>query len=124
MGKIYSLRRARGCDRLMRVNTSCLTRWHPCVTENDIMPAAWSQYVAEGSRVSGSSDGSSCPSVIYKIVGRDSVHIAVAEILEYHEGGAKVRILDDLKGLANWKVGEIREVPVTVGAGEQHVQLQ
>jgi hypothetical protein len=123
-GKFTAYAPPEDMDRLMRVNTSCLTRWHPCLNENDIMPVAWSQHVAERPRVSGTPGGSSCPSPIYKIVGRDSVHIAVAEILEYHEGSAKVRILDKLKGVANWKVGEIRDVPITGGIGERHVQLR
>lgn len=110
--------------RLMSVNTACLTRWHPCLTENDIMPAAWSQYMAERSRVSRTPYRVPCPSFIYKIVGRDSVHIGVAEVLEYHEGSAKVRVLDKLKGLQDWKVGEVREVPISRGIGEQRLQLR
>ena len=110
--------------RLMSVNTACLTRWHPCLTENDIMPAAWSQYMAERSRVSGTPDRVPCPSSVYKIVGRDSVHIGVAEVLEYHEGSAKVRVLDKLKGLQDWKVGEVHEVPISGGIGEQRLQLR
>lgn len=35
--------------RLMSFDLSCLTRvFRPCRTEGDIMPAAWSQYLAEG----------------------------------------------------------------------------
>lgn len=34
-------------DRLMQLNLTCLTRWHPCKTQSDIMPAVWSQYLAE-----------------------------------------------------------------------------
>lgn len=111
-------------DRLMSVNTFCLTRWHSCLRENDIMPAAWSEYVAEGPRVSWSSDRLPCPSFVYRIVGRDSVHIGVAEVLEYHEGIAKVRVLDKLKGITNWEVGEIHEVPISGGRGEQRLQLR
>jgi hypothetical protein len=33
--------------RLMQLNLSCLTRIHPCLDQNDIMPAAWKQYLAE-----------------------------------------------------------------------------
>jgi hypothetical protein len=33
--------------RLMTLNLSCLTRWQPCISQSDIMPAAWSQYLAE-----------------------------------------------------------------------------
>ncbi len=37
--------------RLMQLNLSCLTRWRPCTTQSDIMPAAWSQYLAEHTSV-------------------------------------------------------------------------
>jgi hypothetical protein len=40
-------------NRLMRFDLSCLTRWHPCLTQTDIMPAAWAQYIAERPRVDG-----------------------------------------------------------------------
>ncbi|HEY2460953.1 MAG TPA: hypothetical protein VGI16_09100 [Candidatus Acidoferrum sp.] len=33
--------------RLMQLNLSCLTQWRPCTTQAEIMPAAWSQYLAE-----------------------------------------------------------------------------
>ncbi len=34
-------------EPLLRVDTSCLTRWHYCSDEASIMPAAWAQYDAE-----------------------------------------------------------------------------
>jgi hypothetical protein len=37
--------------RLMGFDLSCLTRWHSCLTQSDIMPAAWAQYLAERTRL-------------------------------------------------------------------------
>lgn len=34
-------------SRLMQVNPSCLTRWHPCYSKSEIMPTAWKQHLAE-----------------------------------------------------------------------------
>lgn len=34
-------------NRLTQINTSCFTRWKPCLTQADILPAAWKQYIAE-----------------------------------------------------------------------------
>jgi hypothetical protein len=34
-------------NRLMRMDSSCLTRWQPCVDHGEIMPEAWAQYLAE-----------------------------------------------------------------------------
>lgn len=36
--------------RLMQLDLSCLTRMRPCRDQNDIMPAAWKQYLAERSK--------------------------------------------------------------------------
>lgn len=33
--------------RLMQLDLSCLTRVRPCLDQNDIMPGAWKQYLAE-----------------------------------------------------------------------------
>jgi hypothetical protein len=37
--------------RLLGFDLSCLTRWHPCLTQSDIMPAAWAQYLTERTRL-------------------------------------------------------------------------
>jgi hypothetical protein len=34
-------------QRLMQFNPSCLTRIRPCVSQSDLMPAAWAQYLVE-----------------------------------------------------------------------------
>jgi hypothetical protein len=37
--------------RLTGFDLSCLTRWQPCLTQSDIMPAVWAQYLAERTRL-------------------------------------------------------------------------
>jgi hypothetical protein len=110
--------------RLMQLDLSCLTRWHPCVSQNEIMPAAWAQYVAERSRTSQSKEILSCSPAIIEILGRDSANIATAEVVRYHENFysqgydkivATVRVLDRLKGMAAWNVGETRDVTLPSG---------
>jgi hypothetical protein len=39
--------RQKDLNWLMGFDLSCMTRWSPCTTEADLMPAAWSRYVAE-----------------------------------------------------------------------------
>jgi hypothetical protein len=34
-------------NRMLRIDFSCLTRWHPCLDPQDLMPAAWTQFTAE-----------------------------------------------------------------------------
>ncbi len=119
--------------RLMQFDLSCLTRWHPCLDQNDIMPAAWSQYLAERSRLEATSGAISCPSADVEMVGRDSRHLASVEVAKfrekadssgYREGFAKVRVLKPLKGLPDWRVGEIRDVPISLGWSKTTQRIQ
>ena len=153
----YDINRPSGCDgcvsgwvkftpyaalvdvhRLMQLNLSCLTRWHPCLTQSDIMPAAWAQHLAEDSPTGGifNGDGSErpleCSSLVMEILGRDSANIATGEIMEYQEKTtaqgyseetAKVRVLERLKGAVDWKVGETREIFVEMGTGVAHPKI-
>jgi len=118
---------------LTQFNLSCLTRWHPCLDQNDIMPAAWKQYLAEKQHMNAPSKADSCPPSAVEVVGRDSSHIALGEVVEYrdkidsqgyHEDSAKVRVLDRLKGLPEWKVGEIREVPILLETSKPNLKIQ
>ena len=120
-------------NRLMRFDLSCLSRWHPCLTQTDIMPAAWAQYLAERPRVYGTSDPISCPPSAYEMIGRDSAHIAIGEVLKYqeelypggyHEGEAKIRVLERLKGVPDWKIGEIRDIHISVRTDEPKLKIR
>ncbi len=119
--------------RLTRFNLSCLTRWNPCLDQNDIMPIAWSQYLAEGERMNATSRLNSCPTSTVQMVGRDSAHIALAGIIEYrdeidsqgyHKDTARVRVLERLKGLPDWKIGEVRDVPISLETGKPNLKIQ
>ena len=119
--------------RLMQFDLSCLTRWHPCLDQNEIMPVAWKQYVAEDARVNATSGVNSCPASAVEMVGRDSTHIALGEVVEYHEKTdrwgnpertAKVRILERLKGLTDWKVGETRDIPISIEPGKTNLKVR
>lgn len=118
--------------RLMQLDLSCLTRWGHCLTQSDIMPVAWAQYLAERPLVEGSSGEPACSPSFPEILGRDSANIAEVEILKYedevdsqgyHLGVARARLLKRLKGVADWNVGEIREVPVWGGNGREKLKL-
>ena len=111
-------------SRLMQLNLSCLTRWHSCANQSDIMPAAWAQYVAEHSLTHQPEQTLACSPTIVEILGRDSANIVVGEVVRYHENFysngydkivATVRVLERLKGKAAWNVGETREVTLRTG---------
>jgi hypothetical protein len=97
------------------------------------MPAAWAQYLAEGPQVNELWSRVACSPSIIEIFGRDSLNIATGEILGYHEsvdsqgyrhGVASVRVLARLKGAADWKIGETRDVPVFSEAGHENPKLR
>ena len=106
--------------RLMQLNLSCLTRWHPCTTQSDIMPTAWSQYLAERTNQRPLSETSGCPPVIVEILGRDSAFAAAGQVVRFDkvrsgDTVAIVRVLDQMKDAgvaAAWHVGELRTVSV------------
>lgn len=49
LGTVIFTPEAEGADvrRLTQIKTSCFTKWRPCLTQADIMPAAWRQFMAE-----------------------------------------------------------------------------
>jgi hypothetical protein len=117
--------------RLMNMDLSCLTRWHPCVSQSDILPTAWAQYRAERALEDRARSEMACPQSFLEILGRDSVNIATVEILEYHsrlhseasQGVAKVRLLRRLEGISAWNVGEARDVNMAMGKGRANLKV-
>lgn len=108
--------------RLLQFDLSCLTRWHQCLTQSDIIPVAWNQYLAERPIVEGSRGELAFSPCLLEILGRDSENIAVVEILKHRDkvdqagsNVATVRLLSRLKGVADWNTGEPREVHIWRG---------
>lgn len=110
--------------RLAQLDFSCLTRWHPCTTQSDIMPIAWEQYTAELSTASRPPETIACSPLVIEILGRDSANIATAEVVRYRENFysegydkivAGVRVIECMKGMTAWKSGQIRDVTLLSG---------
>jgi hypothetical protein len=93
--------------RLMDIDFSCLTRWHPCETGADIVPTAWNEAAAEREkRVTRNSAAKTCSPDVLRVLGRESRRAVIGEVtrLESFSGstfstGSVVKVLlkDDLK---------------------------
>lgn len=103
--------------RLMQFDLSCLTRWHPCVSQSEIMPAAWAQYLADRPRVEAAWSQPDCSLSELRLLGRDSINIYVAEVISYRKIGdsqqiADLLVLQQMKG-SERSADETLEVPVS-----------
>lgn len=119
--------------RLMQFDLSCLTRWHPCLNQTDIMPAAWAQYLEDQPRLEALRDHLACTPSIIELLGRDSSNMATGEILGYRDWvdnkghryvGTRIRVLERLKGVADWKIGKTRELTDLSGIGGDSTRLK
>jgi hypothetical protein len=107
-------------QRLMTINLSCLIRLHPCQTQQDIMPNAWAQYLAESPRVNQMWGQPNCSESAIEMLGRDGANVIIGEIATYNEkpvdnewqGRAGVKLLEKLKGGGNWKDGDTHEMGI------------
>jgi len=95
--------------RIMQLDLSCLTRWHPCVSQAEIMPAAWNQYESELSKPESEKSVLVCSRSMLQVMGRDSTDIAAVRVIGSHkdEDGTMVSasVLERLKG-SSLKVGD------------------
>jgi hypothetical protein len=121
--------------RLMTLNLSCLTRFHPCRTQQDIMPDAWTQFLAEKEQVDKMWGQRVCSEPTTQMLGRDSENLIIGEIVTYNEklaanewrGLAGVKLLKKLKGGGNWKVGDTHDMEIfrppdrTIGVGSKFI---
>jgi hypothetical protein len=118
--------------RLMQFDLSCLTRWSNCVTQSDIMPIPWAQYLTERSLLESQGEKLHCPQFIPEVLGRDSANIAVVKLLDYraasdsqgyHTGVVSARLVKRLKGVADWRVGEVRKQSIVGGTSREILKL-
>jgi len=119
--------------RLMQIDLSCLTRWHSCLSQSDVIPAAWAQYIVEGNPPYIQRTQAPCSPAITEMLGRDSAAIAAATILDYRRlvdtngypyGLATVRVAEKIKGPTDWTAGEVREVRVFPRSKQEHAELR
>lgn len=111
--------------RLLELDLSCLTRWHPCKTQTDIMPVAWMQYEAERDRVDKLWFQVACSPLTMELLGRDSDIVVVGEVVAYkrdavgqgHRRAVEVRLLQRMKGAADWNIGQTLDLLIRDGEG-------
>lgn len=106
--------------RLMDINLSCLTRWNPCRTKADIMPAAMSQNEYDEKR-NRENPHFVCDPQVIETVSRETDNAVIADVVTdrkdvYTARGAekvfRVRLVERLKRAIFWKRGDQREVGV------------
>jgi hypothetical protein len=111
---------SRDINRLMALDLSCLTRLRPCLEQSDIMPAAWTQYLAETTRVDEMWGHSICSSSLIEMLGRDAPNVVTGKIIVHNQDVAgdrtRIRLLEKLKGATNWEVGNTYEIRIAGGA--------
>jgi hypothetical protein len=121
--------------RLMQFDLSCLTRFHQCFTQTDVMPVAWKQYEAESPQLQEMWDKPpGCSPSVLELLGRDSIKVATGEVTGavrndhiwptgIRDGHVPIRVLAALKGLPDWKPGQIRIVHITAASSGQEAEL-
>lgn len=99
-------------NRLMDINFSCLTSWHPCKTKADILPTAWNEYTAEEKSEKNSVQQTCNPDVL-RVLSRESKRVVIGEVIKV--GGA-----------SDWVCGPLQHCTLvpTAGYGEVTVLLQ
>ena len=65
--------------RLMDINFSCLTNRHPCVTQAEILPTAWREYMTEEKLANNSAKQKCSPGEI-RVLSRESNRIVIGVV--------------------------------------------
>ncbi len=78
--------------RLMDINFSCLTSWHPCKTEADILPTAWNEYTAEEKLATDPVQQQKCSPDVIRVLSRESERVVIGEVIK--SGGGSDWVCD------------------------------
>ncbi|HXZ12163.1 MAG TPA: hypothetical protein VEG64_07200 [Candidatus Sulfotelmatobacter sp.] len=103
--------------RIATINFDCLTRWSPCRTKDDIMPAAMAQ-VAMDARPGGESVAA-CTARGVATLSRDAADAAIVDVVGNRSDSEcagcrllKVRLVTPLKRSAFWEIGSTQNLGV------------
>jgi hypothetical protein len=108
-------------NRLMAFNLACLTSWHPCREQGDILPVAWKQYLDElPQRDANWKRIRQCHDYPLELLGRDSDNVGLFEVASSREvtkSGEQIlivqaKLVKKLKGLQRFQLDSIQEVSV------------
>jgi hypothetical protein len=85
--------------RLSDINLSCITRWHPCETQADILPSVWKELATQ--KASERSGTTICSTELALALSRDSERVAAGRLQEPVRGqlgsAAKLEIDEEMK---------------------------
>jgi hypothetical protein len=115
-------------NRLMTFNLACLTAWHPCRTQGDIMPVAWKQYLDELPRWEAYRERIRRCDYPLDLLARDSDDAGLFEVISSQQTGdisdrmqiVKANLVRKLKGLEKFQAGSTQDVKVFDNAFQQH----
>lgn len=66
--------------RLMDINFDCITRWHPCTEQADILPSAWKE--VESEKLDGGNDNQEiCTPAMIRVLSREAQHVPLATVI-------------------------------------------
>jgi hypothetical protein len=86
--------------RLMDIDFSCLTRWHPCETNADILPTAWNEQTAARLAMRKLAERTCSPDVV-RVLSRESWSVLDGEITKIEPsaeyGELTLHLHEDLK---------------------------
>jgi hypothetical protein len=98
--------------RITQLDLSCLTRWRPCVSQIEVMPGAWDQYLADHSRLDNDQTVSDCSPSMLMVMGRDSTQIVTVSVIDSRPGTSgtivRARVVELVKG-STLRIGEALE---------------
>ena len=86
-------------ERLMQINLSCLTRWHPCKTREDILPTGWQEVHADNS--APLAEPTECGPGMIRVLSREVQRVAIEKIIKIEKSGdgseISIQVEQDLK---------------------------
>lgn len=79
-------------SRLADLNFACITRWHPCTQQADVLPTAWKELQSEESAATKAFDD--CAPPVIRVLSQEARRIVLANVikLERHADEALVSV--------------------------------
>ena len=103
-------------ERMMNFNLSCITRWKPCIDEEDIMPDAGKEYYAQLPVRHAAMDRLERCAFTVSELAEASINAAVVRLGSFHRDTAsftsafEAQLISRLGGPTNWKPSTVRSL--------------
>ena len=100
--------------RLTDLNFACLTRWHPCKEQADILPTAWKELRAEAAEDTPQRSRL-CTPIMIRVLSRQAHCVDLVKIIKLeHEGAVPLMTLRRLPESVPECAGQWQEFPLAV----------